>query len=105
MSATSCPGDACYALVRSTFLTEVTARRSTAVGPPSTSEPADSSTTTTSTTTTTPGAPATAASAPSAVDATAHDRPSDERWPMVAVLSAVAAAGAAALVAIRRRRA
>ena len=112
MSQTSCPGDACYSLVRTTFPTEVTARRSgsapttsTSVAPVTTERAPTTAAPTPAATTTTPAGASTTAPGGVAAGATAaRGSTTEEPWPVVAGLGAVAAAGIAALVAIRRRR-
>ncbi|UDY37904.1 N-acetylmuramoyl-L-alanine amidase [Dermatobacter hominis] len=106
VSQTTCPGDACYALVRTTFPVEVSARRA----------PGPAATTTTAPPGTAPGptTPATTGSAPTSVRAAPErDEPAaaggpagqdEERWPLVAGAGALAAAAVAGVVALRRRR-
>lgn len=120
MSQTTCPGSACYSLVRSTFPQEVTARRGTPVATPPTDTTAETSTTTSVPTTTAaptstaPSRSETPASAPttspSKVDgdrageiAVGTAGASGGAWPIVAGVAVLGAAAAGAVAVARRR--
>lgn len=127
VSQTDCPGAACYALVRSTFPQEVTARRGAPT--PSPAPPTTAAATTTAPATTTPSTTTTETTAPAVTDPpstapptttppttttadldarrTASDRPdtagSSKAVPLLATI-AVGGAGLAGVAAVSARR-
>jgi hypothetical protein len=111
MSQTTCPGEACYALVRSVFPQEVSARRGTPLAPtttastaPAVTEPGPSSTAaepaTSAPTTTEPAA--TLGGEDVASSSTGRD--AGTNWPLVGGVAVIGAAAAGGIVALARRR-
>jgi len=118
MSQTTCPGDACYALVRGAFPQQVSARRAptaadTTVPPtaaPTTPAPTPTEVSTTAPTTTTSDNQARAEprdrpAAEDATAATATNPPSRSgtAWPWIAGVAVIGAATAGGVMAARRR--